>query len=246
MQAWVALFKKDFKLTRSVFFIGLVMNALIVMLTVYLGMIANDTLLIFLPLVAAVVFHVLYIPIMLFSSLKSEANHLHLWMQNPQPASVLLISKIVNGLIMMVISLLMLSMMSGLLIVTKFNLIEAYWTDTWVSGLLILLHTIMISILFGVWVVLLWALFHFLKNRIGRWSGIVVIGAVIVPSWINALFESTALYRVMTKWGGITYHFPTFPISPIQTYAGEYVYTLLIIIGLFVLTAWIIDNKVEV
>ncbi|MGO4498409.1 hypothetical protein AB4114_21255 [Paenibacillus sp. 2RAB27] len=246
MRVYKALFLKDFRLIRSVFLIGLVMNALIIILTLYLGMIAENTLFIFLPLVAAVIFHVLYMPITLLISLKTEANQLHLWLHNQRPASILMLSKLGNSLIMNVISLLMLYLMSGLLIIPKFRLIEKYWTDTWYSGLLIFLHTIMISILIGIWVILLWALYYYLKNKIGRYSWFFLIAAVIVPSWMNTLFENTALYRVLTKWGGITYHFPSFAISPIQTYAGEYVYNFLIIIGLFALTAWIIDNKIEV
>ncbi|KQX68206.1 hypothetical protein [Paenibacillus sp. Root444D2] len=246
MRAWVALFKKDFKLTRTVFFVGLVINLLIVMLTLYTGMKADHTLLSFLPVIIAVVFHVLYVPIIIFISLKTEANQLHLWLQNPGPASTLLISKLVNGLVMIVISLLMLYVMTGLLIVPKFNLIEAYWTDTWVSGILIFFHIIMISIIIGVWVFFVWSLYHFLKFAIGRWSWLVIIGAVIIPIWITTLFESTKLYSFLIKWGSITYDFPSFSMQPIQTYAGEYLYNFIIIIGLFFLSAWIVDNKVEV
>jgi len=246
MRAWVALLKKDFKLTRTVFFVGLVINLLIVLLTFYMGKQADHTLLIFLPLVVAVVLHVLYVPIMVFISLRTEANQLHLWLHNPGPASTLLISKILNGLMMLVISLVMLYVMSGLLIIPKFNLIEAYWTDTWISGLFIFLHIIIISIIIGVWVLFLWALYQSLKFAIGRWSWLVVIGAVIIPYWIDVLLESTKLYSLLTKWGSMTYHFPSFSIQPIQTYAGEYLYTFIIIIGLFFLSAWIVDNKVEV
>ncbi|NEW09328.1 hypothetical protein GK047_25620 [Paenibacillus sp. SYP-B3998] len=246
MRAWVALLKKDFKLTRTVFFVGLVINLLIAMLTLYMGRQADHTLLIFLPLAVAIVLHVLYVPIIVFISLKIEANQLHLWLHNPGPASTLLISKIVNGLMMLIISLLMLYVMSGLLIIPKFNLIEAYWTDAWISGLLIFLHILIISIIIGVWVLFLWALYQSLKFAIGRWSWLVVIGAVIIPSWITALFETTKLYSLVTKWGSITYDFPSFSIQPIQTYTGEYLYTFIFIIGLFFLSAWIVDNKVEV
>ncbi|KGE16605.1 hypothetical protein [Paenibacillus wynnii] len=246
MRAWAALFKKDFKLTRTVFFVGLVINVLMVMLTIYLGTVAGSSLYMFVPLVVAIVFHILYVPIIVFISLRIEANQLHLWLHNPQPASTLLISKMVNGLIMIVISLLMLYLMSGMLIVPKFNLIEAYWTDTWISGLIIFPHIIMISLAIGVWVLFLWALSQSVKFTIGRWSWLVVIGAVIIPPWASALFESTNLYRLVTRWGNITYDFPTFSIDPIQTFAGEYLYNFIIIIGLFLLTAWIMDNKVEV
>ncbi|MCL6605500.1 MAG: hypothetical protein K6T94_21760 [Paenibacillus sp.] len=246
MSAWVALMKKDFKLTRTVFLVGLVMNVLIAMLTIYLGTIAENTLLTFIPLVLAVVLHVIYVPIVVFTSLKTEANQLHIWLHNPQPASRLMLSKIVNGLIMMVISLLMLYVTTGLLIIPKFNLIETYWTDTRLSGLFIFPHILMISIMIGVWVMFLWSLYHWLKFKIGRWNWIVVIGAVIIPAWVAALFESSNLYRLATNWGGITYNFSSFSIDPIQTYAGEYLYNFIFIIGLFFLTAWIIDNKVEV
>ncbi|MBD0380920.1 hypothetical protein [Paenibacillus sedimenti] len=246
MGAWVALLKKDFKLTRTVFFVGLVINLLFALLTLSMGMKTDHTLLIFLPLVVAGVCHVFYVPIMIFISLKTEANQLHIWLHNPGPASALLISKLVNGLMMTVISLLMVYVMSGLLIIPKFNLIETYWTDAWTSGLVIFLHIILISIIIGVWVLFLWSLYQSLKFAIGRWSWLVVIGAVIIPSWISALFESTKLYSLVTKWGSITYDFPSFSINPIQTYAGEYLYTFIFIIGLFFLSAWIVDSKVEV
>jgi hypothetical protein len=246
MRAWVAIFKKDFKLTRTVFFAGLVINLLMVMLTIFVGMKAKDTLLMFIPVVAAVVLHVLYVPIIVFISLKTEATQLHLWLHNPQPASTLLSSKIVNGLIMMVISLLTLYVMSGLLIIQKFNLIEPFWADTWRAGLLIFDYIVILSLIAGVWVLFLWTLFQFLKFKIGRWSWLVVIGSVIILSWIKVLFESTELYSLLVKWGGITYNFPAFSIDPIQTYTGEYFYNFIIIIGSFFLTAWIFDNKVEV
>ena len=246
MRAWTALFKKDFKLTRTAFLIGLVMNVLFVILTIYIGTFAGDTLYMFIPLAVAVVFHILYIPIIVFISIKAEANQLHLWLHNPQPGSTLLISKIVNGLLMMVISLLMLYAMTGLLIIPKFNLIEAYWTDTWIAGLLIFPHIIIVSVTAGVWVLFLWSLFQFLKFKIGRWSWIAVIGALILPGWINVLFQSTKIYSFIAKWGEITYHFPTFSLDPIQMFAGEYLYSLILIVGVFILTAWIIDNKVEV
>jgi hypothetical protein len=248
MRAWIALFKKDFKLTRIVFFVGLVINLLMALLTIYLGMNIENTLLMFIPLAAAVVFHVFYVPIMVFISLKIEANQLHLWLHNPQPASTLLISKIVNGLMMIVISLLMLYVMYGLLIIPKFGLIEANWSDTWMSGLLIFPHIILISMMIGVLVMFLWALYQFLKFKIGRWSWLVVMGTVILTGWISTLFESTKLYRLLTHWGSmeINFSFSTFSLDPIQLYTGEYFYDFFIIIGLFFLTAWIIDNKVEV
>ena len=92
MAAWVALFKKDFRLTRTVFFVGLVINFLILLLALYVDIIPIYT------LVSWLVFHVLYLPIMLFISLKTEAGQLHLWLHNPQSAATLFLSKILNGI----------------------------------------------------------------------------------------------------------------------------------------------------
>jgi hypothetical protein len=248
MKAWIASFKKDFRLLRTVFFGGLVINVLIIMLMFYLGMKAENALLMFIPLVAAVVFHVFYVPIVMLISLRTEANQLHIFLHNPQPASTLLLSKLTNGLIMAATSLLMLAVMSGLLLmVPKFSLVEADWLDAWMSGLSIFPHIILISIMAGVLVMFFWAFHQFLKYKIGRWSLLVVIGTVIGSGWIVAL-SSTKLYMLLTQWGTMEIHFnfSTFTLEPIQVYTGDYFVNFIIIIGIFFLSAWIIDNKVEV
>ncbi len=246
MTTWAALFKKDFRLTRIVFFVGLVINFLILLLTLYVDMNTGDNLYLFIPLAVAIMFHVLYLPIMLFISLKTEANQLHLWLHNPQSAAALLLSKLLNGIVMTVVSLVVLYSMAGWLISSRFSLIEEYWTDTWIAGLLIFPHILMISMMIGVWVILLWSLYHTLKYRIGRWTWVALLGAVIVPSWISSLVDSSDLYKLLTQWGSLEMNFPTFSIDPIPLYAGEYLYHFIVIIGLFYLSAWIIDRKVEV
>lgn len=245
MKQWSALFIKDFKLTRTVFFIGLVMNVMIALLTFYMGRGADDSLLMFVPLAIAVAIHVIYVPIIVFISLKAEGNNLPLWLNNPQPAFKLLLSKIANGLMMIVISLALLYALSGLMIVPKFSLIELYWTDIWRVGLFIFPHIIWISIELSVFVMILWALYQYLKLKIGRWSWAVVVGAILFFGGIDALFKTSKLYQFVLEWGGITYKFPTILSDPIQTYVGEYIYDSMIIVGLFILTAWLVDNKVE-
>ena len=117
MATWTALFKKDFRLTRTFFFVGLVINFLILLLALLPG----GKLYLFIPLLVAVVLHVLYLPILLFISLKTEANQLHLWLHNPRSAATLLISKILNGIVMTVVSLVVLYSMAGLLIISRFQ-----------------------------------------------------------------------------------------------------------------------------
>jgi hypothetical protein len=246
LATWSALFKKDFRLTRTIFFIGLVINFLVLSLTLFVDVNTRDNLYLFIPLVVAIVFHVLYLPILLFISLKTEASHLHLWLHNPRSAVTLLLSKMLNGIVMTVVSLVVLYSMAGSLISSRFSLIEAYWTDTWMAGLLIFLHILMISIMIGVWVILLWSLYHALKYRIGRWTWLALLGAVFITNWVDNLFASSSLYKLLTQWGSMEMNFPTFSIDPIPVYAGEYLYNFIIIVGLFYLSVWIIDRKVEV
>lgn len=245
MKQWSALFIKDFRLTRTVFFIGLVMNVLIALLTLYMGRVADDSLLMFVPVAIAVAIHVIYVPLIVFISLKSEGNYLSLWLTNPQPAFTLLMSKIANGLMMIVISLALLYALSGLLIAPKFNLIELYWTDIWRVGLFIFPHIIWISMELSVVVMILWASYQYLKLKIGRWSWAVVVGTTLLFGELDALFKTSKLYRLVSEWGGITYKFPTILSEPIQTYVGEYIFDFMIIVGLFIVTAWLVDNKVE-
>ena len=246
MTTWTALFKKDFRLTRTVFFVGLIINFLFLMLALYVEVNTGDDLYLFIPLLVAIGFHVFYLPIVLFISLKSEANQLHLWLHNPQSAVTLLLSKVLNGIVMMFVSLAVLYAMMGWLIISRFQLVEAYWKDTWTAGLLIFPHMIMISMMIGVWVLLLWSLYHALKYRIGRWTWIILLGAVILTNWLEDVLLSTKLFKFITEWGGSELNFPTFSIDPIPLHMGEYLYHFIYIIGLFILSAWLINRKVEV
>jgi hypothetical protein len=246
MNAWSGLLKKDFRLTRTMFFTGMVINMLVFMLAMFVEMKFGDPISMFFPLIAAVVLHVFYIPIILFISLKTEGNQLHLWLHNPQSAVSLLSSKLLIVALKMTASLALLYVMLTVLIIPKFSLVEAYWTDTWIAGLLIFIHIIFISISMGVWVIFLWTLYHFMKGKIGRWSWLAVIAAIILPGWITAKIESTKFFMLITQWGGMELKFPTFSTEPIPLYAGEYLYQVIILVGLFYLSAWMIDNKVEV
>lgn len=246
MTHWAALVKKDFRLTRTVFFIGLVINFLFLLFALFLDMNTGDNLFLFIPLLVAIVFHIFYLPIMLLISLNTEAKQLHVWLHNPQSAATLLWSKVLNGTLMIVASLGVLYVMSALLIIPRFSLIEAYWTDTWRAAMLVFPHILMISMLMGVWVILLWSLYHALKYRMGRWTWLALLGTVIIPGWIGTLLDSSTLYQTLTQWISWEMNFPTFSMEPFPLFAGDYLYHFIVIIGLFYCSAWIIDRKVEV
>ncbi|MFD0695753.1 hypothetical protein ACFQZT_16840 [Paenibacillus sp. GCM10027628] len=240
MAKWAAIVKKDLRLSTSVLFAGLVINVISIVIAGLVGQY------LFIPLLAAAGFHVFYLPIALFASLRTEASQLHVWLHNPRPAVSLLLSKLTSGLVTMLASLAVLYSMAGILLRAKFRLMEEYWTDTWSAGWLIFLHAILISVAIGVWVILLWSLYHALKHRIGRLAWVVLIGTVLLSSWIDDIITSSSLYKLVTQWGGMEIYFPTFSVDPFPLYLGEYFYNLIVVIGLFYLSSWIVDRKVEV
>jgi hypothetical protein len=240
MAKWAAILKKDFRLATTVFFVGLVINLISILFAVLVDEYQ------FIPLLTAAVFHVFYLPIMLFASLRTEAVQLHIWLHNPRSAITLLLCKLLSGIAMTVVSLVVLYSMAGILLRSRFGLIEAYWTDTWRAGWLVFLHALLISVIIGVWVIFLWSLYHALKYRIGRLTWFALFGAVILPGWIGDLFTSSSLYRLLTQWGSMEMKFPTFSVDPIPVYMGEYLYHLIIVVGIFTLSSWILDRKVEV
>jgi len=240
MAAWAALFQKDFRLTRTVFFTGLVINLLSVVFAYFVGIYP------FIPMLAAGVIHVFYFPIMLFASMRTEAGQMHRWLHNPRPAMLLLLSKLASVLATTLVSLAVLYVMAGVLPWSRFSLVEAYWTDLWRAGWLIFLHIVLVSAALGAWVLLLWSLHHALKYWIGRWTWLVLPAVAVVVWWLSGLVQSTPLYAWLTHWGRMEMGFPAFSMEPITVFAGEYAYHLLIFAGLVYVSAWIIDRKVEV
>ena len=299
MTIWIALFKKDFRLTRTVFFVGLFINFLLLLLTLYIGNHTGDNLYLFIPLVAAVALHILYVPIMVFISLRAEAIEHNFWLHSPQSSTMLLLSKILSGIVMALVSLAVLYMMAGWLIISRFSLIEEYWSDTWLAGLLAFPHIIAASTSIAVWVIFLWTLYYALRYRIGRWTSLVLLvavvipiwistinefssmyeqltssiafwvaflwllyyalrnrirrwisfvllGAIIIPIWVSAVIESSSMYEQLTHWISLEMNFPAIMQQPIPVYAGEYVYNMMIVVGVFLWSTWIMDRKVEV
>jgi hypothetical protein len=246
LATWTALFKKDFRLTRTVFFVGLIINFLFLLLTYYVEKNTGDNLYMFIPLLVAVGHHMLYVPFMVFVSLRAEAKAHNFWLHSPQSSIRLFLSKILNGIVMQLISLAVLYMMAGWLIISRFSRIEEYWGDVWLAALLTVPHMIAASTSIAVWVILLWSLYYALRNRIGRWTSLVLPAAVIIPIWISSIFESSRLYEQLTHWISLEMNFPTIMNESIPFYAGDYVYNIIVVLGVFYLSTWIMDRKVEV
>ena len=240
MTKWTTMLKKDLRLSTTALLVGF---AVTLVCSVIAGLVGEY---VYIPLLAAAAFHVFYLPISLFASLRTEAAHLHVWLHNPRPAVSLLLSKLLSGLVTLLISLTVLYSIAGILLRAKFSAIEPYWTDIWSAGWLVFLHAILLSIAIGVLVIFLWSLYHALKHRVGRLTWPILIGIVILTNLLDELFTSSSQYRSLAEWGSIEISFPTFSVDSFPVYVGDYLYQLILVIAMFILSSWIIDKKVEV
>lgn len=201
--------------------------------------------------------HFPYMGVYMFSSLNKEADKLHLWLHNPQPARNLLLAKLLNGLFSMLVSLTVVSLFT--LIIAKITIANPLveWGYIWEFSIFILLNLIGASIYIGVWVALAWIVYRVLKNIIGKWAWLGVLGVLIIPSPLLEKFSETKLYHLLTNWGPIelgslqqlqklSSEIPNLTTSGSIIPVGYYVFHLVIIILVFMLSSWLLDNKVEV
>ena len=255
MSAWQGLLKKEFRLGRTWLFTGLLLLIPAVMVNYYFadvkeGIIAFAALLIGL--------HFFYMAVYMFSSLNLESDKLQLWLQNPQPARNLLLAKLLNGLFSMLVSLTVVSLFTLTIVKVVIEIPVGLWDYIWELGIFIYLNIVAASVYSAMWVVLAWTVYRVLKNLAGRWAWLGVIGVLIIPTPILEKFSETKIYHILTNWGPIeldslqriqqlSSEIPNITTSgSVIPPLGYYVFHLVIVILIFFLSSWLLDNKVEV
>lgn len=262
MSAWSGLLKKEFHLSRARYLIGLIVVALIFGFG-YVTSIRIDEPGVMIGFSAMVIaFHLFYLPLHVFTSLNMEGKNLQLWLHNPQSGKELLSAKLVVSTIAMMVSLAISVTIAFILLnLTVFkeqsisDLLAQINLDVsfiFAAGSLTLSHLIAFSIQLTVWIMFLWTAFQLCKSRIGRWSWLVLVGLIFIPTAILTEFQETPFFAWITNWGkiNITFleelHWNVGESGMFDVYIGDYVFHLLITAGLFFLSAWLIDKKVEV
>lgn len=256
MNAWQGLLRKEFRQSRIWLFAGLMLLIPGSMVSYY-----NSGLSFNFNMVGFGIFligsHFAYMGLYMFSSLNKEADKLHLWLHNPQPAKNLLLAKLLSALFSMLISLTVVSLFT--LTIAKITILNPpiAWSNIWQFVTFILLNIVAASIYISMWVILAWTVYKVLKNMIGNWAWLGGIGVFIIPSPLLEKFSQTSVYKFLTGWGPIELSFLqpfeklSSEIANISTSGslitvGYYVFHLVIIILLFLLSSWLLDNKVEV
>lgn len=254
MSAWIALFKKECRLGSIGFFIALILLITVLAFGFYnryrYG--APETLLV--VGVVVVFFHAFYLLGYMIISLVSERKTLHLWLHHPLPASVLLGTKLMGGMIAMLISLVVTCLYVLYGAFSQFDFLHEFGLQASAAfqiGFILVIHIILIAIYIAIVFTFLWVLRQALRTKIGKWSWLVLIAIFYFVPWIIHRLEQTGLFTTLTHWGAISTDFLTFlyPLSNIGTqtvYIGFYVFHLAIAAILFALSSWLLDNKVEV
>lgn len=265
MNAWASLLVKDFRLMRIPFFIGLLLLILLIGASYLLNMDGHPARLSLAASFPLWMAHFFYLPAYIFFALLGESRTMHLWLHHPKRAWYLMSSKLVNGLSAMAISLIINFLYMLVMVRTVMSDIEQVtlnWDRVFALGTMFNLLIILVSLYHAMWIYFIWTLYQTSKTRFGKLSWLVVIATLLLPTWGMAELQSTALYGMLAEWGASTINFsallhsllnnpdsflpPEMDNLTISIYIGEIVIYLVITVVLFVVSSWLLDEKVEV
>lgn len=254
MKAWFGLLEKEYRLSRMSILIGY-----IVMATLFLFSFAFDGKQEFaayagvMMIGSAFIFTFYMAGFMLFS-LKAESNKLQLWLHSPHSALKLLLAKFTIGLASLMVAVffsIIYFRFAGSTIIDYFG-ISVIWPEIGRIAGLMIIYLIAASIYIGAWAIFTWTIYKVLKQYIGKISFIVTIILLGFIQYVMDIITETEWFGVLTNWGGyeiqiekLTKMYPNH-ISVETGYVGNAVFYLIFTIGLFLLSSWIIDRKIEV
>ncbi|MEQ2526307.1 hypothetical protein EKG37_05790 [Robertmurraya yapensis] len=256
MTAFKGLYIKDLKLSFNGFIIGLFL--------IFFAMIASFALKEYfaepsIPAIVSfiiIVLHVFYLPANLFTSLQVEAQS-QLWLHNPNRGWKLFLAKIAAGITYFVASLLVSIILVKVFIVRTEYLGEFIGLSEMLSDHLYIMAGGMFlsSIYFTVWLLFYWTLYHALKripilNQIRWfvllivWLSVTILGNLIskIPAVQDFKEMGTINFHDFTKELGENTIFP----ETAELHLTSIIISILITVGVFLTSVWILERKVEV
>ena len=262
MNSWIGLLKKELYLSKTNVLIALVGLVVAIIASFFIARSVDEPAVMFGISLVILGFHIFNLGIYMLNSLQVESRQLHLWLHSPQPASKLLMAKLVNGFGALLLSLLV----SILFVIYAGNQSLAYYDITildWsaVSQVMgaIIFYLVHMAIYFAIWVIFYWTIHQVIKGYIGKFSIVITILLFIFTQWGFAWLTESKIYYLLTGWGKLPIRFDQstfismFSVPPdvingeIELlFLGEYLFYVLLSVGLFFLSSWLIDRKVEV
>lgn len=255
MSAFKGLYIKELKISRALFFAGIIALNVITILSLALREYFNQSEIpagIFLFVIAI---HIFYIPVLLLSSLTTE-GHSQLWLHNPNNGAKLVLAKLAAGLTYYLIS------MVASIFLTKFALnnvthlepftaFEGGMPILFMMGVAITLGTIYLS----VWIFFYWTVYHAIKNipflRNIRWLFLFVFWITITV--VGEFIQSQPFYQKLLEYGAINVDAFDNNVVSVNNFFIEMDLNIISValgivltIVVFLVSVWLLERKVEV
>ncbi|MGY4690930.1 hypothetical protein [Salibacterium sp. K-3] len=257
MQAWRSLLRKECRIGVPAFWIVLGALLFIGGVTAFIGERHGyfiETLLIFST--SALIGMTLYLSFYFIVSFTSDTKRLHLWLHHPGSGLRLLLAKLTSGVIYQFITM---DLLLLVILITapqsQAEVTQAGW-DFWFSMVMIIsIHILLLSISMSVGIIFFWMIFLLMKNSMSTILSVcLTVVTAIVLLTVFGWFTESSFYAMITQWGEIDVTGVLFWLDQQlqqyaeipDVYAGAYLFNVLFTIGLFLLSVWILDRKVEV
>ena len=269
MNAWWHLLHKEYRMTRASALLALAILLIGGLWLVYLSSRYNIGMII-VPAPFLLVFLLFYPAIYILKSLQWEWKVTpHLWLHCPQPAWMLLSSKLAVALLQM----LAIMLIAAALLLLGFSISpipEDVGGITFSSLLPLIIEvgfyaavfTFAVSIYIGAWATLISVVNAVAGKILGRFRWLAGAAVFVVAVAGFGQLQETRLYELLTRWGPIHIRLQNLPeifdfethlsvhagahMAVGQLYAGAILFYLLLTAVLYALSAWLIDHKVEV
>lgn len=257
MSIWMNLLQKEFRMTRNSAIISLAILFFGGLWLLFLSY-SRSIGIIILPAAVLLLVLLFYPAIYMLRSLAWEWKVTpHLWLHCPQPAWMLLMAKLTVAMLQMLAIIIIAAGMLLLGIAINPNPVQlgaslsSLFSFVLEVGTYTAVFIIAASIYIGAWATLISVAYALAGNYLGRfrWLGGIAVFALATAGF--GQLQQTWVYKQVTDWGAIDigiHHLPNvFPTHvATQIYAGDILFYSLLTVGLFALSAWLIDHKVEV
>ncbi|MCL6632552.1 MAG: hypothetical protein K6T63_07930 [Alicyclobacillus herbarius] len=265
MPAWVAVLRKDLRMTRNNDLVSLIGIAVVESLMLYLAYRTHNGAATMLSLFLLVL-HLFFLPVYVYMSLAREWRKTSpLWLHLPLPGWALLASKFTSGLIQMLISFCVTGIGTawivavdkpGLGALMRISDVQILYFDLQM-GCLLTAAVFALGIYMTVWAALVSLVMQATRHQLGRWRWLVGIGIVGLGTWGVAALNSSKFYHWLSDWGlwrftislpdrlQSTGHVPH-TLVLFHLYAGDLVFSVVLLALVYAACSWLLDRKVEV
>ncbi|WP_067935936.1 hypothetical protein [Alicyclobacillus kakegawensis] len=265
MSSWLTILRKDLRLSRNNDLVSLIGIVVIESLLLYLAYRTHDGGATALTL-SLLLLHAFFLPIYVYMSLAREWRKTSpLWLHLPQPGWALLASKFASGLIQMLISFCVTGLGTVWIVavddahlraLARITDAQIFYFDLQLACLLTA-AVFALAIYMAIWAALVSLVMQATRHQLGRWRWLVGLGIVGLGTWGVGALEHSRPYHWLSDWGRwpITLTVPdrwTWPghgphtLSLYHFYAGDLLWSLVLLAVVYAVCAWLLDKKVEV